>query len=268
MTSLNLTIFNKEDMLWSVLERIDLYTTGNYELVCVLDSCTDRSADVLHSFKKHKPRIPIRIFEGNDLYETKANNLAARNSEGDHIIIIQDDMLINEPDWNVRLIKPLEDFNDVFAVTARTTHNWIINPKSKHISIHPPDGSWSDILFHTDHAHKGNTPRNVFAIRECVNRGPLAIRHDVLRDLEYFDEQFSPQDMDDHDLCYRARDKGFVCGCYWIDFISEDTWGSTRENGAPKQWLLDSNWKNSKIILERHRKWLEGPKLVDSRILS
>jgi len=268
MTSINLTIFNKENMLWNVLERIDRYTTGDYELVCVLDSCTDRSAQILYSFKNQRTHIPIRVFEDHELYETKANNLAATQSTGDYIIIVQDDMLINEPDWNVRLIKPMQAFDDVFAVTARTTHNWIVNDKSKHISIHPPDGSWSDILIHTDHAHKGNTPRNQFAIRECVNRGPLAIRHDVFEELGYFDEQFSPQDMDDHDLCYRARDKGFVCGCYWIDFISDDAWGSTRENGAPRQWLLDSNWKNSKIVLERHRQRLEGPKLIEQRILS
>ena len=43
-----------------------------------------------------------------------------------------------------------------------------------------------------------------------------------LKELNYFDEEFSPQDMDDHDLMFRMRKKlGKVCGCYWIGMRSE-----------------------------------------------
>ena len=51
-----------------------------------------------------------------------------------------------------------------------------------------------------------------------------------LKELNYFDEAFSPQDMDEHDLMFRMRKKlGKVCGCYWIDFVSDPSWGGTRK---------------------------------------
>ena len=37
------------------------------------------------------------------------------------IIIVQDDQLIKEKGWNTRMRKPFEAFDDVFAVTARTS---------------------------------------------------------------------------------------------------------------------------------------------------
>ena len=47
--------------------------------------------------------------------------------------------------------------------------------------------------------------------------------HSDLQKLNYLDEEFSPQDMDDHDLNYRAyKELGKVAGAYWIDFVSDN----------------------------------------------
>ena len=84
--------------------------------------------------------------------------------------------------------------------------------------------------------------------------------------LGYFDEIFSPQDMDDHDLHYRAKKiLGKITGLYWIDYICDNQWGGTRENGITKQWMLDSNHKNQKIILERHHEFLNSAGSIESR---
>ena len=42
-----------------------------------------------------------------------------------------------------------------------------------------------------------NIPRDIFAVRGTVNRGPLMINLEDLKELNYLDEAFSPQDMDD-----------------------------------------------------------------------
>lgn len=271
MISLNLTIFNKEFLLRQVLDAIKQHTLGNYELVCVLDGCVDKSELILDTFIKENPQIATKKLYADNVFETKANNLAAKNSSGDYIIIIQDDMIMDEMGWNQRLLKPFNSFHDVFAVTARTAHNWQLNPRSNDIhDSNDRDDSWSDILFHTDHAHKMNLGRETFGVRDCVNRGPLAIRKDILDSVGGFDEIFSPQDMDDHDFCYRVFKKtGMVCGCYPIEFISCDEWGGTRENGIPKSWLLKANQKNVKIVWNRHQDLiLNKVKIIENRKLS
>ena len=177
-------------------------------------------------------------------------------------------MLINEDGWNLRMLEPFNNFSDVFSVTSRTSHNWIINPNSHHINLNEiPSGIWSDILFHVDHADRNNTSRDIFSIRDSSNRGPLLINHQDLEKMGYFDEAFSPQDMDDHDLHYRVKKQlGKVTGLYWIDFISDNIWGGTREEGLPKQWLLDSNHKNQKIIYDRHFDYIKEGNIENRKI--
>ena len=190
-----------------------------------------------------------------NVFETRANNMAARRSTGDYIIIIQDDVLINEPFWNERLLKPFE-LSNVFAVTGNMAHNWEINPESKHINEDfNRNDCWCDILNHIHHANRNTIARDVFAVRDCVNRAPLAISRRDLETMNYFDIAFAPQDMDDHDLCFRMHKKlNKKVGCYWIDYICKPEWGGTRgPDLQPKSWLFEAQHKNTRIVLQRHK---------------
>ena len=104
MISINLTVHNKEFLLLECLERIKKYTVGPYELVVVLDGCNDNSEEILDIFTKENKGIKIKKIHAPDVFETKANNLAAKASEGEYISIVQDDMLINEAGWNERML--------------------------------------------------------------------------------------------------------------------------------------------------------------------
>ena len=253
MHSIILTVHNKGWLVEDVMKGIYENTHGDYELIVVLDGCSDNSEGiVLSNMKEENTTI---IYE-DDVFETKANNAGLRIAKGEYVIIVQDDMIIREDGWNKRMEKPFREFDDVFAVTSRTAHNWVINPASQHVHMKEHlDNCWSDIVIHTDHAQNGKIPRDIFAVRATVNRGPLMIDHADLKKLNYFDEEFSPQDMDDHDLMYRMhKELGKVCGCYWIDFETRDEWGGTREEtGSPAAWLLRANQKNAKIFYSRHK---------------
>ncbi len=268
MLSINLTIHNKDFLVRECLERIKRFTKGKYEIISVIDGCTDRSDEILDAFIKENPNIAIKKIITDNVFETKANNVAAKNSEGDFIAIIQDDMLINEDGWDLRMLEPFIAFSDVFSVTSRCSHNWKINEESAHMNMDKiPDGMWSDILIHLDHADRNNTSRDSFEIRDSSNRGPLLINHSDFERMNYFDEEFFPQDMDDHDLHYRAKKElGKITGLYWIDYISDINWGGTRENGVTKQWMLDSNHKNQKIIYKRHKELLIGGNIKNRKI--
>lgn len=257
MISLILTVHNKDFLLPSVLDGIKQNTYLPYELIIVLDGCSDGSKAICEGFSDG--RANIEIIETPDVFETKANNAGLKLASSDYVCIIQDDMVIKEPGWDVRMLSPFYQFGDVFAVTANCSHNWTINPNPTN------SNGWSDLLFHCDHANRKTIGRDTFAVRQCVNRGPLIINHSDLAKMSYFDEEFAPQDMDDHDLCFRMREKiGKNVGCYWIDYESDSLWGGTREAGQTKQWLLDSNRKNCKIVLDRHAESIKT-KIIDDR---
>ncbi len=273
MKTIVLTIHNKEWLLQRQLESLRATVIEPVEIVLMFDGCTDKSLQLFLQWKKENgywcDRHSIKVFEAPNVFETKANNIGFRNSTGDLIYVIQDDMLLSELNWMDRMAKPFQVWSDVFAVTARTAHNWVYNPKSVHQYMTANlDNCWCDVLNHTEHASKVNTPRNVFSVRDSANRGPLVLDHDSLRKLNYLDETFSPQDMDDHDLCYRAyKELGKVSGCFWIGCVSHDAWGGTRVNGSPASWLLQANHKNVKTVWQRHKDLILGPKHNEERTM-
>tara|TARA_R110000803_G_scaffold210590_2_gene282840 strand:- start:1522 stop:2334 length:813 start_codon:yes stop_codon:yes gene_type:complete len=269
MISINLTVHNKGFLIERVLESIKKFTYSDYEIIIVIDGCIDDSENIVTKFFEENKDIKHKIIKAPNVFETKANNIAADNSIGEYIIIIQDDMIINEYNWDVRILKPFK-FGDIFAVTARTAHNWEINKNSKHIKEKfERDDCWSDVINHTDHANLENLGRDTFGIRSCVNRGPLAIKKDIFDLMGGFDESFCPQDSDDHDFCYRTHKKTkMFCGCYPIDYISNEEWGGTRDENGTKKWMFKANQKNSKLLLERHKDlMINTDKIIENRKL-
>lgn len=273
MHSLCLTVHNKGWLLPSVLNGIILNTLGAYELIVVLDGCTDNSAAVLADFEKANSKIAIKTLCTPDVFETKANNVGLRQCQGEKVIIIQDDMVIKEVGWNLRLEKPFKCFSDVFAVTARSAFNYRVNSFSQHINLPSHvdaliDDCWSDVLTFESHINRDQgLQRNQFAVRNNVNRGPLMIDHNDLKSLNYLNEDFSPQDQDDADLCYRAFKKlNKIVGAYWIDYESDLSWGGTRPDGVtPAKWLLKAHHKNTRILYNDHLDIITGENHDENR---
>ena len=268
--SIVLTIHNQENIITRVLRGIEDNTVGEYELIIVFDGCTDNTETVVYDYL-NQSSIKNKTYTINtpDVFETKANNAGIKQSVGEYIIIVQDDMIIKEKGWNDRMREPFSDYDDVFAVTARTAHNYTINPNSQHVGMKDNlDNCWCDILQACDQARSNNTSRDTFAVRGTVNRGPLMINHEDLIKMNYFDESYSPQDMDDHDLMFRMRKElGKVCGAYHVDVESAPEWGGTRkENGGPASWLLHAHHKNSKIFYQRNKDYIEQFRIIENRV--
>ena len=280
MNSINLTIHNKGFLIEKVLDGIFKNSVLPFELIIVLDGCEDDTETKVVEYLANNHCKVIRGFNilyANNVFETKANNMAFLASTGDFCIVVQDDCVIKEFAWDERLLRPFKEFHDVFAVSGNCAHNWEINPNSKDIAnLHfsgfqkllTPAKDWCDILNHIHHAKANNTPRDIFAVRDTVNRGPLAIKRQDLAEMGYLDEAFAPQDSDDHDLMYRMQKKlGKVCGFYGIEFESLPAWGGTRNpDGSTKQWMFSANHKNTRLLYERHRE-IMGRQRIENRIL-
>ena len=113
MHSIVLTVHNKDWLLSDVLDGIKKNTTGDYEIVIVLDGCGDKSEEIWKNFSQRNLHIKTKTVHTPDVFETKANNAGLKVCEGDKVIIVQDDMVIKEVGWNKRLEMPFKYFNDV-----------------------------------------------------------------------------------------------------------------------------------------------------------
>ena len=185
MHSLILTVHNKDFLLKDSLDRIKKYTAPPYELIIILDGCVDKSEEIALTFKKNNPTLKILISYAPDIFETKANNIGLKLAESNYSIIIQDDMLINESNWNTRLSLPFKMFDDIFAVSANCSHNWIFNENTKHLNMKEDlEDCWCDIINHVDHAGRAwGLSRDTLAVRQTCNRGPLMISNEDIQKL-------------------------------------------------------------------------------------
>ena len=271
--SIILTVHNQEGLIPTVLKGIEDNTEGNYELIVVVDGCTDDSEGVIFRYLKDSTIENKTLIKTDDIYENKANNVGLKIAQGTYATIIQDDQVITEKGWNTRMHKPFESFDDVFAVTARTAHNLILNPNSQHLGEKEDrDDCWCDILDNVDISEERNQSRDVFAIRGSVNRGPLMVNMADMRKLGYFDEEYAPQQLDDHDLMFRMRKKlKKVCGCYWIGFESDPSWGASRKEttgfSEANPVNAKSHHKNSKLFHKRYKKYYDEYRIIEEREL-
>lgn len=257
-----------EILLEKVLDGIINNTVGEYEVLCMLDGCTDDSDKVVD---KYLDKANVRPIVLPDIFELRTNNAAFKESKGEYVIVVQDDQVISEHGWNQRMQKPFDAFDDVFAVTARCAHNWVINTNSYYLNNpSAPIHGWCDIFEHVDHASDAHElSRDVFAVRSSCNRGPLMINLEDLERVGYLDEAFAPCDMDDHDLMYRAYiELGKVCGAYRIDMESNVSWSGARVGGDLPMWAYESQHKNSRIFYQRYAHILDARRVIDNRILN
>jgi glycosyltransferase involved in cell wall biosynthesis len=238
-----LTTHNKEDMIepvcYGIINNISELTK---EIIVVFDGCVDKTEEIVKSILNDLT-IKIKYVYTDDVFELKANNAGLKEVTSDYVILIQDDMIIKEKDFDKRMLKPFITFDDVFAVTSQTAHNNKISGGSV-VTIDSAD-------------RREGYPRDKFAVREIANRGPLMYDYKDLIKLNFYDEYLSPNSYDDHDISYRAyKELGKVSGLYWIEYDSDPSWGTGRQ----KNQTIHSNahHRNSRIIVERHSDVLGG----------
>ena len=238
-----LTTHNKENMIESVCRGIvNNISELTEQIIVVFDGCVDKTEELTKNVLKDFNKKITYVYT-DDVFELRANNAGLKEVVSNYVILIQDDMIINEKEFDKRMLLPFEQYSDVFAVTSQTAHNnRIIN---------------NTIQTHNPADRRLGFSRDLFGVREIANRGPLMYNYSDVVSLNYFDEHLSPNSYDDHDLSYRAFEKlGKVSGLFWIDYQSESSWGTGRQKNIDIHHK--AHLRNSKIIMERYGHLLNG----------
>ena len=260
--SIILTVHNKEALLEKVCQGLlENASAAVVEWIFVLDGCTDQSEAILERVLEQKAssQMNVRKIITKNIWEVRANNVGLKQAVGNYCLLVQDDMVVTEKNFDLRLLRPLSVFEDCFAVTARTAHNNFVNRR----------GLFKKALEFRNKIGRENSPdRDTFGVRDVVNRGPLLLDHAKLAALNYLDEAFAPLDLDDHDLCLRGyRHHGWVCGSYITAYDSEPDWGTTRANPQSRKILSQAHKKNEQLLIQRHESHLRQPKHDENRSL-
>jgi glycosyltransferase involved in cell wall biosynthesis len=228
MYSIVVPIYNQEAILQHNLSAIVEFTVDTYELILIVDCCSDNTESrALEWGNSHDPlpenccRIVILKSE-TPLFECAADNIGFSIARAPYLLEIQADMEMTERGYNRALKRPFEVRNDILGVSGRCCHGlyggFCIGRAGEMIEA-PPDPSLSNTTF--------------YAYETC-NRGPLLLDHAKLKDLGYLDEQNFYLDNSDHDLFARGWAlRRWICGYVPIDFKSPLANGSTRKPRDP-----------------------------------
>jgi glycosyltransferase involved in cell wall biosynthesis len=261
--SIVLTIHNKEKTIFKIISNILKYTsTSTRNLIIILDGCNDNTISLVRNIIEncHDNSWQFTIIETPDIWETKANNVGLKIAKTKYVTLVQDDMLIMHKNWDQILLNVFNE-NDIFAVSGRNSHNFSLNNDTfVPVEINGREFPFGSVTF------LGRLSARFFSLLKpyfiyrfwrpihlslIVNRGPLMLRYDLLKEINFLDEDFAPFELDDADMCCRAFKKwgkySASCPIYYKEI-----------NGSKATSLISSNIskssieKNAKLLTSRH----------------
>jgi glycosyltransferase involved in cell wall biosynthesis len=121
-------LLNEEENAAELVDRISasLRRTGRtYEIICVDDGSTDRTADVLRAKRGEEPRLVVIRFRRN-FGQTAALMAGFQEARGE-IILTMDGDLQNDPDDIPVLLATLEDGHDIVSGWRKERKDTFIN---------------------------------------------------------------------------------------------------------------------------------------------
>lgn len=228
--SLVMPIYNQERIIQSVLSSIVLTTVGTYEIILILDGCTDQTNQRVLEWTEliNLPPSCVRLHileTPFGIFETSCDNLGFTLSRGKYIVEIQADMKILTFGYNLLLTTPMEVYPDLIAISGRCCH--ALNGLTQTQSF----GKMGTLA---EKPHVPTFETNAVYLSHTVNRGPLALRASMLEQMGYLDEEHYVLGDDDHDLFTRAWvEKKWRTGFVPVEVYSPLDWGSTRKAMDP-----------------------------------
>lgn len=253
-SSVILTVYNQEQIIDLVFYGISENISDNVkEIIVILDGCTDGTEEKIRKCYKHSKAEVKEIITPN-LNEVLANNVGFRASTCEYSIIVQDDCVVREKNFDLHLMKPFKVVPNLLAVSGRDADDYFV----ANDTINTENTFGVDV----------RSPRGILGIRDAINRGPLMLNNEKLQKVNYLDESFAPINGDDIDLSIRAfKEFGYVVGAYCTEFYSPENWGKTRTDMNSYNVYLQSSTRNRKRITEIHADYFAGYKhSIDVRI--
>lgn len=230
--SIVIPIHDQEKIIRENILSIFEKTIGNFEIICILDDCNDKTEEILinlfNEFQLKNITRKIIIKQETPIFETSCDNIGFLLSKAPIIIEIQADMKIITYGYNKILSDPIRLYDDIFMVSGRASmniYNKLCEIKGKgklsRTIENPLRLEWDDY--------------NKIFLNAIIIRGPIAISNEKIKKLNYFDEKNFYLGNDDFEICLRAYDLyQWRVGYVPIEFHAPLNNGSCRKKKSKK----------------------------------
>lgn len=246
-----ITIHNKEKILERTLAGVETCCSESSIIYPVLDGCTDRSEEIVQEFIQ-RTKIKVIVTKTNDVHELKSINAALRQIRKGFTICLQDDIILQEPDLEIKVENLYSKIPSLGNVSFCRAANLRRTPFLKQLK----QSGFKSLIeecdlvkaIHDFCPNAKDVDYEKFVFRMIAIKSPICISESVMKKVGIYDENLAPYGYDDHEYCLRILRAGFNNGFYPLRFISEPEWGGTRE---------DSNFaKNCRTFHKIHRRYI------------
>lgn len=244
--SLVIPVHNQAAIMARTLDSVARNISGLHEIIIVADYCTDRThavcVEALETISV-RPEIcqATIISQDTPVFETTCDNIGFCVAQGEFIIEIQADMQLHDYGFDQRLVSALKKYDDLLGVSGRCTH---------HFNSVQGVGKLGERI---EQPLSQDIDRSKLYMYGTCNRGPLALRRSMLKELKYLDEKNYYLLDSDHDLFARAFHAfGWRCGYVPTEVISILSEGTTRkrlQDGATEAASINERVRSIKKAL-------------------
>jgi GT2 family glycosyltransferase len=182
---------------------LDSSTYENYEIVCVYDSATDPA--VLARLRALGGER-LRLVEYAEPFNFSAKiNRGAVRSEGEHLLLLNDDMEVVTPDWIERMVM----YSEIPAVGAVGGRLLLEDGRLQHAGILFENGGYPGHIYHGFSGEFNGYSNNVLVAQNylAVTAACMMTSRAAFEDVGGFSTTF-PLNYNDMDYCLKLRARG------------------------------------------------------------
>jgi glycosyltransferase involved in cell wall biosynthesis len=127
-TSVVMPCFNQEEIIVDVLAKVIVSMGTPFEIIIINDCSTDQTLQRIITFASgdFKDSLLSRLeVYSNDTprFETFCDYFGFSKAKGEFLLEIQADMHIEDPGFDIRMIQAFSQYEDLFALSGRGTHD-------------------------------------------------------------------------------------------------------------------------------------------------
>jgi glycosyltransferase involved in cell wall biosynthesis len=231
---------NKEHMIGDVLNAViscHNLSFGPLTIIVVVDGCTDNTENIALQFKsKHDG---VLILYKPDVHEIECLNSGLKYIQdnlnpnpNDLIFMIQDDVILKEPNINVKFSKLFANRDNLGYISMRLGDSvFSVGGELQETNYAESEfGHWNQLNwnFHSNIRH------NEFRECEIAIRSPTCTQWKRFKEHGFFDENLKPYGYDCHDFSIRMNKAGYTNGVYALEFYSDVKSGTMRSETPSK----------------------------------
>lgn len=252
---------NKEHMIHDVLHSvINCHNSAESlpTIIVVVDGCTDNTENIVLQFKEEQDNVHV-------LYKPDVHEIECLNSglqyiqdellpnPDDLIFMIQDDVILKEPNINVRFSELFANRNDLGYISMRLGDSVFSTAGELQETNYAESefGHWNQLNwnFHSSIKH------NEFRECEVAIRSPTCTQWKRFKEHGFFDENLKPYGYDCHDFSIRMNEAGYKNGVYALAFQSDVKWGTMRSDASSNyNNLINQIYvRNKRYLSEKHK---------------